>query len=234
MMLGIRESVGGANGVDDELEAKLWEDWECGSCTSRRFPSGMIMELEEEETGMMMRGNKDDSDSRSEMGRKKKNVTLGLLGRDGEEGGERRQGEEEEEEEEEEEIKQDQQQQCELVLGPLTISRVENVNINDSLVEQDDDDDNNDEQQQQQAILEQQCARITKYKFSPSTFYLGSNKSEPLPHKYKFKVYAPVVFQRIRTLFGVEKQTFLHSICGKFNLYEFASNAKSGQVRVFF
>lgn len=30
--------------------------------------------------------------------------------------------------------------------------------------------------------------------------------------------------------FGVEKQTFLHSVCGKFNLYEFASNAKSGQV----
>jgi hypothetical protein len=78
--------------------------------------------------------------------------------------------------------------------------------------------------------LTQQCERISKYNFSPSTFYLGSNTSEPLPHKYKFKVYAPVVFQRIRTLFGVEKQTFLHSICGKFNLYEFASNAKSGQV----
>ncbi|EED88647.1 phosphatidylinositol-4-phosphate 5-kinase (PIP5K)-like protein, partial [Thalassiosira pseudonana CCMP1335] len=48
-------------------------------------------------------------------------------------------------------------------------------------------------------------------------------------HKYKFKVYAPLIFARIRSLFGVEKQTFLHSICGKFNFYEFASNARSGQ-----
>ena len=80
-------------------------------------------------------------------------------------------------------------------------------------------------------MLTQECARVSKYKFPPHQFYLGSNtRAGPLPHKYKFKVYAPLVFARIRSLFGVEKQTFLHSICGKFNFYEFASNARSGQV----
>ncbi len=79
--------------------------------------------------------------------------------------------------------------------------------------------------------LTTECERVTKYKLPAHQFYLGSNTSEPLPHKYKFKVYAPLVFARIRSLFGVEKQTFLHSICGKFNFYEFASNARSGQVR---
>ena len=79
------------------------------------------------------------------------------------------------------------------------------------------------------ATLTAECERVAKYKFPPHQFYLGSNTSKPLPHKYKFKVYAPLVFARIRSLFGVEKQTFLHSICGKFNFYEFASNARSGQ-----
>jgi hypothetical protein len=64
-----------------------------------------------------------------------------------------------------------------------------------------------------------ECERVSKYKFPPHQFYLGSNPdsptSKPLPHKYKFKVYAPLVFARIRSLFGVEKQPFLHSICGK-------------------
>ena len=71
--------------------------------------------------------------------------------------------------------------------------------------------------------LTHECDRVSKYKFLPHQFYLGNNPnsptSKPLPHKYKFKVYAPLVFARIRSLFGVEKQPFLHSICGKFNFY---------------
>ena len=126
--------------------------------------------------------------------------------------------------------------QCEVVLGPLKVSStVDSCPTTPNNQPENDDNDNNSQttqQKQQETYLTTQCTRISKYKFSPQTFYLGSNTSEPLPHKYKFKVYAPVVFQRIRTLFGVEKQTFLHSICGKFNLYEFASNAKSGQVSV--
>ena len=76
-----------------------------------------------------------------------------------------------------------------------------------------------------------QCEQVARYKFPPNQFYLGSNTSRPLPHKYKFKVYSPLIFARIRSLFGVDRQEFLHSICGKFNFYEFASNARSGQVR---
>lgn len=77
--------------------------------------------------------------------------------------------------------------------------------------------------------LLEQCEQVSRYKFPPNRFYLGSNTSRPLPHKYKFKVYSPLVFARIRSLFGVDRQEFLHSICGKFNFYEFASNARSGQ-----
>ena len=82
--------------------------------------------------------------------------------------------------------------------------------------------------------LLEQCEQVSRYKFPPNQFYLGSNTSRPLPHKYKFKVYSPLIFARIRSLFGVDRQEFLHSICGKFNFYEFASNARSGQVSICF
>jgi len=141
--------------------------------------------------------------------------------------------------EQEEERQEGEVKSFEVVLGPITLSRVESLD-NTKRTRSDNTHNNNnnnnngeEEEEEKMSFLEQQCTRITKYKFSPMTFYLGSNTSEPLPHKYKFKVYAPVVFQRIRSLFGVDKQTFLHSICGKFNLYEFASNAKSGQVSVY-
>jgi hypothetical protein len=184
MMLGVRESVGGANGVECELEAWLWEERE-----------GQQQQQYQQE---------------------------------------QQQGESQEGEGQEEEQRQEGEvKSFEVVLGPITLSRVESLD-NTKRTRSDNTHNNNnneeDEEEEKMSFLEQQCTRITKYKFSPMTFYLGSNTSEPLPHKYKFKVYAPVVFQRIRSLFGVDKQTFLHSICGKFNLYEFASNAKSGQV----
>ena len=192
-MLGVRESVGGANGVECELEARLWEE-------SESPIDGTIMEH-------------------------RRQMLQEILKRQRKE--------------------QSQQQRIEVVLGPLkvkTIDTPDDEEEDDEEEEEEEEEDtvtssngtNNDAakkaQQYHEKYLTSQCERISKYKFSPQTFYLGSNTSEPLPHKYKFKVYAPVVFQRIRTLFGVEKQTFLHSICGKFNLYEFASNAKSGQV----
>ena len=187
-MLGVRESVGGANGIECELEAKLWEESE----KTKKNSSCCWTTNKGSETS---ESNNGDDDGRKQLFEKQQQPTS---------------------------------QRVEVVLGPLTVSTIIESNADDYC-----DNHNHEEsqqQQQQQAHLTKQCEHISKYKFAPSTFYLGSNTSEPLPHKYKFKVYAPVVFQRIRTLFGVEKQTFLHSICGKFNLYEFASNAKSGQV----
>jgi len=188
MMLGVRESVGGANGVECELEAKMWEESE--------VEDGFIIEN-------IMEG-------RRKLTRSARSTTSEEKNRDKKE-------------------QKQVRQRIEVVLGPLKVSTLDNTPSND---EQDDElsQCTQEAQQYHDNFLTTQCERISKYKFSPQTFYLGSNTSEPLPHKYKFKVYAPVVFQRIRTLFGVEKQTFLHSICGKFNLYEFASNAKSGQV----
>ena len=50
-----------------------------------------------------------------------------------------------------------------------------------------------------------------------------------LAHTFKFKAYAPAVFAKIRTMFGVEPAHFMLSICGNYNFIEFISNAKSGQ-----
>ena len=192
MMLGVRESVGGANGVECELEAKMWEESE----VEDGFIIENIMEGRRKLTHTAATASSEDKD------RDKK---------------------------EQKQVRQ----RIEVVLGPLKVSTsLDTPSSNNTTDEQDDElsQCTQEAQQYHDNFLTTQCERISKYKFSPQTFYLGSNTSEPLPHKYKFKVYAPVVFQRIRTLFGVEKQTFLHSICGKFNLYEFASNAKSGQV----
>lgn len=75
--------------------------------------------------------------------------------------------------------------------------------------------------------LEEECVRNEKYKFPAGTCFLSSNVA--LPYKYKFKAYAPTIFSKIRGIVGVEKQRFLHSICGKDSFIEFISNAKSGQ-----
>lgn len=77
------------------------------------------------------------------------------------------------------------------------------------------------------ASLAAECARNEKYKFPSGTCFLSSNVA--LPYRYKFKAYAPSIFSKIRSTVGVEKQRFLHSICGKDSFIEFISNAKSGQ-----
>jgi hypothetical protein len=153
MMLGIRESVGGALGVEAEIEIGRWEEWE--RCWEEEF---LLEEAQENGVQDVNSESVDENVERSSPSKRKSAAA-----------------------------------QC-------------------------------------STTLTLECQRVSKYKFPPHQFYLGSNTSKPLPHKYKFKVYAPLVFARIRSLFGVEKQPFLHSICGKFNFYEFASNARSGQV----
>ena len=79
-------------------------------------------------------------------------------------------------------------------------------------------------------ILEEECARVEKVKIPAGAYFISSHVAS-LPYRYKFKAYAPHVFSRIRHMAGVEKQRFLHSICGNDAFIEFVSNAKSGQVR---
>lgn len=168
MMLGIRESVGGATGVENELEIRKWEQRE-----KQWMEEGLAL-AEAENDGE--EGGEEEGGGRPR----------GSSSRDADaDGGSR---------------------SSPPSPGDPSASRALSV-----------------------STLTHECDRASKYKFPPDQFYLGSNTSRPLPHKYKFKVYAPLVFARIRSLFGVEKQTFLHSICGKFNFYEFASNARSGQ-----
>lgn len=164
MMLGIRESVGGALGVEAELEISNWEDWEWSWKGSG----------EEDDNG----GN-DESVDGSTTEDISGTVALAVTT---------------------------------TIARPVSPSSPRTA---DNLLTV--------------ATLTAECERAEKYKFPANQFYLGSNTSKPLSHAYKFKVYAPLIFARIRSLFGVEKQTFLHSICGKFNFYEFASNARSGQ-----
>mmetsp|Transcript_26803 Transcript_26803/g.39702 ORF Transcript_26803/g.39702 Transcript_26803/m.39702 type:complete len:528 (-) Transcript_26803:142-1725(-) len=77
-------------------------------------------------------------------------------------------------------------------------------------------------------VLEEECARVEKVKIPPGAYFISSQFAS-LPYRYKFKAYAPHIFSRIREHAGVEKQRFLHSICGNDAFIEFVSNAKSGQ-----
>ncbi len=77
-------------------------------------------------------------------------------------------------------------------------------------------------------ILEQECARVERVKIPPGGYVISSHAAK-LPYGYKFKAYAPHIFSRVRSFAGVEKQRFLHSICGNDAFIEFVSNAKSGQ-----
>lgn len=79
--------------------------------------------------------------------------------------------------------------------------------------------------------LREQCNHFEKYKFPAGSYIISGTKA--LPYRYKFKAYAPRVFSKIRNFFGVGKQEFLHSICGKGAFIEFMSNAKSGQVSIY-
>lgn len=151
MMLGIRESVGGALGVEAELEIDKWEEWE--RC------------WEEELNQDYNVGNTDDMHSETSTDVLNESSTSDN--------------------------------------GQREPSTTTSKKIKEKCI----------------STLTEECQRVTKYKFPPHQFYLGSNTSKPLPHKYKFKVYAPLIFARIRSLFGVEKQPYLHSICGKFNFY---------------
>lgn len=80
----------------------------------------------------------------------------------------------------------------------------------------------------QQLTLEEECLRVEKFKFPAGAYFVSSNMAS-LPYRYKFKAYAPKIFHRIRDMAGVDKQLFLHSICGSDAFIEFVSNAKSGQ-----
>ena len=53
--------------------------------------------------------------------------------------------------------------------------------------------------------------------------------SHGLAHTFKFKSYSPKVFDRIRTFFGFDPESYMYSVCGDFNFIEFISNSKSGQ-----
>lgn len=53
--------------------------------------------------------------------------------------------------------------------------------------------------------------------------------SHSLAHSFKFKSYAPKVFERLRILFDIEVSEFMLSVCGNSNYLEFISNSKSGQ-----
>mmetsp|Transcript_4254 Transcript_4254/g.8143 ORF Transcript_4254/g.8143 Transcript_4254/m.8143 type:complete len:522 (+) Transcript_4254:151-1716(+) len=77
-------------------------------------------------------------------------------------------------------------------------------------------------------ILEEECSRVEKVKIPAGAYFISSHMAS-LPYRYKFKAYAPHIFSKIRDFAGVEKQRFLHSICGNDSFIEFVSNAKSGQ-----
>lgn len=73
--------------------------------------------------------------------------------------------------------------------------------------------------------------QVDKFVFPPQGNSKGPNITPPhqLAHTFKFKAYAPKIFSKIRTMFGVEAAHFMLSICGNYNFIEFISNAKSGQ-----
>jgi hypothetical protein len=75
---------------------------------------------------------------------------------------------------------------------------------------------------------EKEFTHVEKIKI-PAGAYFISNEMSSLPYRYYFKAYAPTVFSNIRAMAGVDKQRFLHSICGNDAFIEFVSNAKSGQ-----
>ena len=179
MMLGIRESVGGATGVEAELQISNWEGYER---TWMEEDGTSINEVRDD-----VQRDPTSSDEKSSLG-----------GGSGDKN----------------------------PSSPASRHSNTSTSTSSSLSPK----RQNSATAEAYTTLTTECERVAKYKLPAHQFYLGSNTSEPLPHKYKFKVYAPLVFARIRSLFGVEKQTFLHSICGKFNFYEFASNARSGQV----
>mmetsp|Transcript_19412 Transcript_19412/g.40624 ORF Transcript_19412/g.40624 Transcript_19412/m.40624 type:complete len:1206 (+) Transcript_19412:181-3798(+) len=188
MMLGIREGVGGAMGVEHELEIVRWKELE-------------RLEMEEKEKEKEKEENENENEDASGSLEQMTGVEGGC-GADNNDS----------------------------TSPPTRLSTVSTTSTHANSATSNSSRHSHEKHSSAfTTTLTRECERISKYKFPAHQFYLGSNNRAPLPHRYKFKVYAPLVFARIRALFGVEKQTFLHSICGKFNFYEFASNARSGQ-----
>jgi len=67
--------------------------------------------------------------------------------------------------------------------------------------------------------------------FPPSGNPDGPHPTPPhkLAHTFKMKTYAPMVFRRLRDFFGIDPDSYNHSVCGAANYLEFFSNSKSGQ-----
>lgn len=59
----------------------------------------------------------------------------------------------------------------------------------------------------------------------------GSSRtpSHQLKHTFYFKSYAPKVFHKLRSFYDIDAESYMSSVCGKFNYIEFISNSKSGQ-----
>jgi 1-phosphatidylinositol-4-phosphate 5-kinase len=100
-----------------------------------------------------------------------------------------------------------------LAVGMMTGIR-EAVGGMDGLLEADFD-----EQDFHAKELLKECRRNRKY-----SFYANASHNDA----YEFKAYAPLVFARLRSHVGIDKNLFLHSVCGNFQYLEFMSNAKSG------
>eukprot|EP01035_Chromulina_nebulosa_P018924 gene18924-24731_t len=72
---------------------------------------------------------------------------------------------------------------------------------------------------------------VQKQSFPAKGSNTPPNISPPhsLVHTFKFKSYAPKVFNRIRDFFGIDVAGFMVSVCGNYNYLEFIANSKSRQ-----
>lgn len=69
-----------------------------------------------------------------------------------------------------------------------------------------------------------------KLRFPKNGSKVPGKETQPhaLQHTFRFKAYAPKVFQKIRTVFSLEESDYMHSVTN-YNYLEFMSNSKSGQ-----
>ena len=74
-------------------------------------------------------------------------------------------------------------------------------------------------------------SHVEKVAFPASGSTKGPNitPSHDLVHTFKFKSYAPRIFERLRMFFNIDTDEYRHSVCGDYNFIEFISNSKSGQ-----
>ena len=85
----------------------------------------------------------------------------------------------------------------------------------------------NRENDKQEWLSTNEFMETEKFVFSPN----GRNADIP-PHSlgqtFKFKSYAPIAFAYIRRMFGINKYSFIDSICANHSFIDFISNSKSG------